>query len=71
MTLKVLTDERAQHKEWHAKFARVMAQVRPGIRDVLRDIEKHRDEPWTAQDFEIVMHDDRYRDKCDDWNQDM
>ena len=35
MTLKVLTDEKAQRKEWYAKFVNVMAQVRPGIRGVL------------------------------------
>ena len=47
-----------------------MSQVRPGIREVCKEIEKHKDETWTEQDFDIAMHDDRYRGKYDDWNQD-
>ncbi len=34
-------------------------------------IEKHKDEPWTEEDFDIAMHDDRYRGNYDDWHQDM
>ena len=45
-----------------------MPQARPGIRDVLQEIEKHKDEPWTEQDFDIAAHDDRCRGKYDDWN---
>jgi len=71
MGLKVLSDDRAHYKEWHTKFVNVFSQVRPGIRDVLREIEKHKDEAWTEQDFDIAMHDDRYRDKYEEWCQDM
>ena len=46
ISLKVLTEERAKHKEWHAKLVNVMSQIRPGIREVLKEIEKHKDEPW-------------------------
>ena len=69
--LKVLSDDRAHYKEWNTKFVNVMSQVRPGIREVLREIEKHKEEAWTEQDFDIVMHDDRYRDRYEEWCQDM
>ena len=32
MSMKVLTEERTQNNEWHAKFVNVISQVRPGIR---------------------------------------
>ena len=37
MSLRVRADERAQRKKWHATFVNVMVQVRPGIRDILRE----------------------------------
>ena len=40
---RVLTDDRAGHKDWHAKFINVMSQVRPGMRDMLRELETHKD----------------------------
>ena len=63
MGLKVLSDDKAHYKEWNTKFVNVMLQVRPGIREVLREIEKHKDKTWTEQGFDIAMHDDRYRDR--------
>ena len=60
MSLQVLTEERTQHKEWHAIFVNVLPQVRPGIRDILKYTKKHKDEPWTEEDFDIAMHDDRH-----------
>ena len=71
LSLTVLTEERTQHKEWHATVVNVISRVRPGIRDILEDFEKHKDEPSTEEDFDIAMHDDRYRGKHDDWNQDL
>ena len=44
LNLKVLTDFRAGPKEWHTKFINVMSQVRPGTRDLLRELEAHRDD---------------------------
>ena len=43
LNLRVLTDDRAEYKEWHAKFINVMSQVRPGMRDMLRELETHKD----------------------------
>ena len=48
-----------------------MTQVRPGIRDLIRELEAHRDEVFTEQDFDIFMQDDRYRDRYEDWSQDL
>ena len=71
LNLRVLTDDRAGRKEWRAKFINVMSQVRPGVRDLLRAMESHRDEVFTEQDFDIAMHDDSYRDRYEEWCQDM
>ena len=71
LNLRVLTDYRAGHKEWHTKFINVMSQVRPGMRDLIRELEPHRDEVFTEQDFDIFMQDDRYRDRYEDWSQDL
>ena len=71
MGLEVLSDDRAHYKEWHTKFVNAMSQVRPGIREVLRVIEKHKDEAWKEQDFDIATHDDRCRDRYEEWCQDM
>ena len=71
MGLKVLSDDRAHYKEWRTKFVNVLSQVRPGIREILREIEKHTDEPWTEQDFDLAAQDDRYRSKYEDWFQDL
>ena len=71
LNLRVLTDDRAGRKEWRAKFINVMSQVRPGVRDLLRAMESHRDEVFTEQDFDIFMQDDRYRDRYEDWSQDL
>ena len=38
---------------------------------MLREIEKHKDEAWTEQDFDIAMHDDRCRDRYEEWCRDM
>ena len=48
-----------------------MSQVRPGMRDLLRELEAHRDEVFTEQEFYIFMQDDRYRDRYEDWSQDL
>ena len=69
--LRVLPDDRPQHKEWHAKFVNAMAKVRPGFRGILRELEMHKEEEWTEQDFDLAIHDDRYRGKFDDWSQDV
>ena len=37
-----------------------------GYPEVLREIEKHKDEAWTEEDFDIAMHDDRYRDRYEE-----
>jgi len=71
MGLKVLGEDRAAYKEWHTKFVNVMAQLRPGIRPILKAIEMFRDEPWTEEEFDLACVDDRYRGKFDEWNQDM
>ena len=71
MGLKVLNDDRAHYKEWNTKFVNVMSQVLPDIREVLKEIEKHSDEAWTEQYFDIAMHDDRYRDRYEEWCLDM
>ena len=47
--LRVLTDDRAQHKEWRAKFVNVVPQARPGIREILKENEEHKDEPWVEE----------------------
>ena len=71
MGLKVLGEDRAAYKEWHTKFVNVMAQLRPGIRPILKAIEMFRDEPWTEEEFDLACVDDRYRGKFDEWSQDM
>ena len=68
---KVLSDDKAHYKAWNTKFVNVMSQVRPGIREVLREIEKYKDEAWAEQDFDIATHDDRRRDRYEEWCQDM
>ena len=40
ISLKVLTEERTQYKAWHAQFVNAMSQVRPDIRDVLKEIDR-------------------------------
>ena len=70
MVMKLLGDDRAAHKEWHAKFVNVMTQVRPGIGIILKCIDMHKDESWTEQYFDVANDDDRCGDKLDDWNQD-
>ena len=55
LNLRVLTDDRAGHEEWHTKFINVMSQVCPEMRDLLRELETHQDEVFTEQDFDIQL----------------
>ena len=48
-----------------------MAQLRPGIRQILKSFETATDEPWTEEEFDLASIDDKFRDKYDEWNQDM
>ena len=69
--LKVLGEDKSAYKEWHTKFVNVMAQLRPGIRPILKAIEMSRDETWTEEEFDLACVDDRHRKKYEEWNQDM
>ena len=71
LNLRVLTDDLAGYKEWRTKFINVMSQVRPGMRDLIRGLEAHRDQVFTEQDFDIFMQDDRCLDRYEDWSQDL
>ena len=71
LNLRVLADDRAGYKEWHTEFINVVSQVRPGMRYLLRDLEAHREEVFTEQDFAIFTQDDRYMDRYEDWSHDL
>ena len=49
LNLRVLTADRAGFREWHTTFANVMSQVRPGMRELLQELDMHKDEVWTEQ----------------------
>jgi hypothetical protein len=71
LNLKILTDDRAGYKDWHTKFVNAMSQARPGMRELLQELELHRDEAWTEQDFDLFMQDDRYRGMHEGWSADL
>ena len=48
-----------------------MAQLRPGMRPILKAIEMSRDETWTEEEFDLACVDDRHRKTYEEWNQDM
>ena len=61
MGLKVLGEDRAAYKEWHTKFVNVMAQLRPGMRPILKAIEMSKDETWTEEEFDLACVHGRHR----------
>ena len=50
--------DRGKYKEWHENIVNAMTQVRPGIRDMIKDIETNLDKSYGKADYDVVMGND-------------